>query len=164
MAEIWRNVVGYVGLYEVSNLGNVRNYSTRERLKPKVEAGYRKVTLCRGATDKREIRVARLVAEAFIPNIRNLPIVAHSNGDLLNDCVGNLRWTSVQRNNERVFGRYVKVLDENGNILSTHPSATKAAIAYGYTPQLVSQKCKNGKTTRNGLTFKYLDNLRRCGN
>jgi len=72
MAEVWRDVVGYTGRYEVSNLGNVRNYSTKKLLTPRIEEGYRKVMLCRGALDRKYVKIARLVAEAFIPNPLNL--------------------------------------------------------------------------------------------
>ena len=162
MAEVWKNVVGYTNLYEVSNLGNVRNYSTKVLLTPRIEEGYRKVTLCRGALDKKYIKIARLVAEAFIPNPLNLPQVNHKDRVRSHDYEYNLEWCTNQHNSEHAVGKTVIALNEDGEPLSVHPSATKAAEQYGYSPQLVSQKCKTGRPTRDGLIFVYFDSLRRC--
>ena len=161
MTEVWRDVVGYTNLYEVSNLGNVRNYSTKVLLTPRIEEGYRKVTLCRGALDKKYIKIARLVAEAFIPNPLNLPQVNHKDRVRNHDYEYNLEWCTNQYNSEHALGKSVIALNEDGEPLSVHSSATKAAEQYGYSPQLVSQKCKTGRPTRDGLTFVYFDSLRR---
>jgi hypothetical protein len=162
MVEVWRDVVGYTGRYEVSNLGNVRNYSTKKLLTPRIDDGYRKVVLSRSALDRKYVKIARLVAEAFIPNPLNLPQVIHKDRVRIHDYEYNLEWCANRYNSEHALGKAVIVLNEDGVPLSVHPSATKAAEHYGYSPQLVSQKCKTGRPTRDGLTFVYFDSLRRC--
>lgn len=98
--EYWKPIFNYEGLYEVSNLGNVRslNYYRKSGkikvLKVSVKKnGYRQVVLCKNKI-KKSYNVHRLVAEAFIPNPDKLPEVDHiipvSNGGT--DEVWNLRW------------------------------------------------------------------------
>jgi len=162
MTEVWRDVVGYTHLYEVSNFGNVRNYSTKELLTPRLEEGYRKVILCRGTLNKRCFKVAKLVADAFVPNPMRLPQVHHKDLIRSHDYEYNLEWCSYKHNNEHALGKSVLVINEDGKPVSVHSSATEAAEQYGYTPQLISQKCLSGKPTRDGLTFIYFDSLKRC--
>ena len=99
--EIFKDVKGYEGYYEISNLGRVRNtYNKRKKiLKPAItKNGYLNVIFC--INQKKEHKfVHRLVAEAFIPNINNYSTVNHKDEDKLNNCVENLEWLSVEDNN-----------------------------------------------------------------
>lgn len=68
MEEIWKDVKGYEGLYQVSNLGRVKSLYTNRILKGyKKTKGYLVVDLCKHST-KSTKKIHRLVAEAFIPN------------------------------------------------------------------------------------------------
>lgn len=91
--EEWRDVVGYEGLYQVSSLGRVRKFDGKLLRKSKNYAGYRVVSL-----NKKQFRVARLVATSFIPNINNLPQVDHIDTIKSNDKVNNLRWVTPKGN------------------------------------------------------------------
>ena len=99
--EIFKDVKGYEGYYEISNLGRVRStsYKGKKILKPAVtKNGYLNVIFC--INQKKEHKfVHRLVAEAFIPNINNYSTVNHKDEDKLNNCVENLEWLSVEDNN-----------------------------------------------------------------
>lgn len=105
MDEVWRTVAGYDGRYEVSNLGNVRShYNGRTKmLKPMISAGkyngYAMVTLYAAPNIGRKVKVHRLVAEAFIPNPDNLPIINHKDEDRTNNSVDNLEWCTKAYNN-----------------------------------------------------------------
>ena len=96
MTEEWRTYAK-LPAYEVSNLGNVRNAKRKKLLSPfRIEGGSRIVNLyVRGG--RRSVRVARMVAETFIPNPQNLPLVGHVDGNTGNDTVENLKWmTRIQ--------------------------------------------------------------------
>ena len=97
--EEWKNVIGYEGLYEVSNKGNVRNVRRNTLLKlSKNRYGYIQVYLYKNGI-RTVFRVHRLVAEAFIPNPDNLPQINHKNEDKSNNCVENLEWCTAKYNN-----------------------------------------------------------------
>ena len=99
MQEIWKDIDGTSGRYQVSNLGNVRAF-TRFRngvlLKPgRYSNGYLFVHFAKD-TDKKGERhsylIHRLVAQAFIPNTKGLPQVNHKDEDKTNNRVDNLEW------------------------------------------------------------------------
>lgn len=111
MAEIWKEITGYEGLYQVSNLGNVRRIGHLEtnkngiqrmlkdkNLKPKVDGkGYVHVILF-NQNKRKTIRIHRLVAEMFIPNPNNYPQVNHKDEDKQNNKVDNLEWCTNKYN------------------------------------------------------------------
>ena len=108
--EVWKDVKGFEGYYQVSSLGNVRSVErTIEVTRPSGtyrmtlkgrnmvlgtnKKGYKRVELCRQNSKKRhQYLVHRLVAEAFIPNPENLPEVNHESGDKTDNSVENLTW------------------------------------------------------------------------
>ena len=96
--EIWKDVVGYEGYYEVSNTGNVRNVKTNHVLSPGLSQGYYYVVLCKHG-ERRNKQVNRLVAEAFIDNFENCPIVNHKNEVKTDNHVDNLEWCTYSYNN-----------------------------------------------------------------
>lgn len=101
--EIWKDVSNYEGLYQVSNLGNIKslNYGRtgEERLlKPvKNNDGYLLVTLCKNGKPKRYL-VHRLVASAFLPNPNNLKEINHKDENSLNNRIENLEWCDRKYN------------------------------------------------------------------
>lgn len=97
-----RPVVGYEGLYEVSDEGYV--YSTSRKLKGHLsmpdDGGYSRVVLRKGGVAK-NFRVHRLVAIAFIDNPNNLPQVNHIDGNKKNNHLSNLEWCDCKENIEK---------------------------------------------------------------
>lgn len=99
MKEVWKPVVGYEGLYEVSSDGRVKSlFRYKKELKPNITRnGYATVELFKDKSSKR-LLIHRLVAMAFIPNPDNLPQVNHIDENKLNNDVSNLEWITAKEN------------------------------------------------------------------
>lgn len=103
MQEIWKDIEGYEGLYQVSNSGKIRSIRYSHINKITIMAfhynkkGYTRVHLTKNKIDK-YVSVHRLVANAFIPNPNNYPQVNHIDGNKLNNCVDNLEWCTNKYN------------------------------------------------------------------
>lgn len=107
MKEVWKDIAGYEGLYQVSNKGNVRSldhavgnrfYSGRS-VKQRLDSyGYLIVTFFKKGTRK-DYKVHRLVATTFISNPNNYPTVNHKNEIKTCNEVWNLEWMTVRDNN-----------------------------------------------------------------
>lgn len=94
--EVWVPVRGYETRYEVSNMGRVRNHDGHI-LKPIERRGYLCLNFCVNGVRK-DVKIHRLVAEAFIPNPNELPCINHKDEDKHNNCADNLEWCTVQYN------------------------------------------------------------------
>jgi hypothetical protein len=97
--EMWNDIKGYEGIYQISNLGNVKNIKTSKILKPGITSqGYKCVVLyCDGK--QKNMLIHRLVALQYIPNDENKQCVNHiDNNNRLNNKLTNLRWCTNQQN------------------------------------------------------------------
>lgn len=119
--EIWKDIDGYIGHYQVSNLGNVRSldryitktnghgceYSilikSRILKQKKTQNGYLSVMLYDRNHNHKTIFVHRLVAIAFIPNIMNYPQINHIDGNKTNNKMENLEWCTASYNSKHAF-------------------------------------------------------------
>ncbi len=98
--EVWKDVIGYEGLYQVSDQARVRN-NKGKILKQSVKVGkcvyYKYVKLYKDG-QYRQGYVHRMMAECFIPNPDNLPIINHKDEDGTNNRLDNLEWCTVEYN------------------------------------------------------------------
>lgn len=128
--EVWKPVVGYEDLYEVSSFGRVKslnyNRTGKEKIrKPlKTKYGYLQVNLCKDGKPK-NFKVHRLVAENFIPNPLNLPQINHKDENKENNFVENLEFCDAQYNTN--YGtRNERIVLKNIN----HPSKSKRVYQF----------------------------------
>lgn len=111
MEEIWKDIEGYEGLYQVSNIGRVKSlsrlhknrfssYATKDTiLKPRKNGhGYLTVALYDANRIRHDFRVNRLVANAFINNEKDCPVVMHINNIKTDNRVDNLKWGTYREN------------------------------------------------------------------
>lgn len=102
--EEWKPVVGFEGLYEVSNHGRIRSsYRGGKLLNGNVDGrGYNRVWLWKNRV-KSKHSLHRLVIIAFIENPNNHPCINHIDGNKLNNALKNLEWCSYQQNTRHAF-------------------------------------------------------------
>lgn len=114
--ELWKDIEGYKGLYQVSNLGRIKRLETTLLYKGKYprnwkekiltqntnNAGYKKCHLSKDGKAKTP-SVHRLVALAFIENVLVLPCVNHLDGNKENNSADNLEWCSYKENTKHAI-------------------------------------------------------------
>ena len=162
--ELWKDVVGYEGYYEVSSIGRVRSVErkTKSRFGLKTSpsrvlkgyvtnVGYLRVDLSRDG-NKKHVSVHRLIAEAFIPNPKSLKCVNHIDSDRLNNKATNLEWSTHKENTAHALSKGRMKWRSGDN----HPArqATECKKGHPYTKE--STRWRNG--IRHCLICKRADN------
>lgn len=171
MVEEWRDVVGYEGLYQVSNLGHVKSLYSNKMLKSvRLITGYLTVCLHKNGKQKNH-HIHRLVAEAFLPNPNKLPVVMHLDDNKTNNIASNLKWATHSENHThnglsfRIGKKAGKTKSKpviginvnNPNDILILPSAA-AARKYGFNQGNISNCCngRNGQKTHKGYRWFWL--------
>jgi hypothetical protein len=185
MQEIWKDVEGYEGFYQVSNFGNVKSldvfvlkknfknepvYVLRKGriLKQGVRCGgYLGVGLSKyGKTTS--FSVHRIVAKAFIDNPNNLPQINHKDEDKTNNRVDNLEWCDSKYNNN--YGTHNERAFKNRVITHNKPvycielnkvfnSAEEAGRTFGINRNGIAAVCKGRKRSAAGYHWKYANEV-----
>ena len=160
MQEIWKDIAGYDGNYQVSNFGNIRTNDFRGKgirrlLKLTVNSiGYKVVRL----NGKLKL-VHRLVAEAFIPNPKSLPQVNHLDEIRSNNCVDNLEWCTQWENlmyNGHSRNRAIIAIAKDGH--TEHYNSSKdASDVLGITQSAISQALNGKHKTAGGREWFFID-------
>lgn len=160
--EEWKDIIGYEGLYQVSNYGRIKSFYNAS--KPKI------MSLCLGRTQdyysicltknkqKKQHSVNRLVAEAFVPNPNNYPEVNHIDENTKNNKASNLEWVNHSQNVKHSahkqsypVGRYTL----EGELIATYPSLAEAQRQTGIPrPSIASSIKRDG--TCHGSKWRYL--------
>lgn len=176
MQEIWKDIEGYEGLYQVSNTGKVKSLETwdvnkdcyvkREKMLKfdYHRRGYQIVTLTNKKKRKRH-QVHRLVAKAFIENPENLPQVNHKDENKQNNHVDNLEWCTNYYNNrygtrdERVAIKHKKPVvqfDCEMHEVKEYDSIVGAVKQNNYKAAAsISECCRGKRKTAYGYVWKY---------
>ena len=170
--EIYKDIAGYEELYKISNHGNVKSLgngkSRKEKvLKPiKLKNGYLRVDLPKQGKHKLYF-IHRLVAEAFIPNPNNLPIINHKDENPLNNNVSNLEWCTYEYNNnygtrtERSAASRRNNKKQSKQVLCletgvVYPSTSEVERQLGFAHSNISQCCNGKYKQAYGFHWKYV--------
>lgn len=179
--EVWKDIKGLEGKYQISNLGRVKSLkrltkykdsevrSHKERILKGGTTiwGYKVFQLCKGEGKKTYVRKSchRLVAEAFIPNPKNKKTINHKDGDKLNNCLENLEWATYSENIQHAYDEGLKKTytgEKHWNtrtILNTqngifYIGVKEAAISIGFNKYTLT-KMLNG-ISMNKTSLKYV--------
>ena len=174
MIEVWKDIVGYEGKYQISNLGNVRNFKFKLIKYTVSNYGYIRIGLRNHG--KRMYSIHRLVAIAFIPNPDNKPYINHIDGNKSNNNVTNLEWVTQSENEKHAhrlglkpkpqywknkFGVNhlssipVSQYDKNNNFISDYTSIREAATKNKIDESSIVKVCKGKYKTAGGFIWKY---------
>lgn len=179
MDEVWKDIDGFEGVYQISNLGRVKSLRRYRKsklgknvlieetiLNGAVDAyGYKIIGLSKNGKSHRK-KIHRLIAEAFIPNSENKPQINHIDGDKLNNSIENLEWCTSSENNlhkarnlgvgktrDRVKSREpVLMLARNGYIYGRFDSISEASAKTGICSNDILRVCKRNKYKKSAGT------------
>lgn len=180
MEEVWKDVEGYEGLYQVSNLGSVMSLDYRRsgyarRLTPKCNnKGYLWVELANGGV-KRPLLIHRLVAIAFIANPYGLPQINHKDENTKNNNVLNLEWCDALYNNRYSISRHperyslrrvgrsgssllnlgVNQYSKDGCFIKRWDNSRTVFNETGMSDWAVSECCRGNRRTAYGFIWQY---------
>lgn len=166
--EDWRPVVGYEGLYDVSNFGRVRT----------VQAGYRKapMTILKTPNDGRYLRcglwkegkceavlVHRAVARAFLGDSSSDAQVNHIDGDKTNNRLENLEWVTPKGNQDHAVRTGLRLSGEDhvfSKLTAEDVREIKLALAHGERGATLARKYNvtkaNISSIKHGKSWRYL--------
>lgn len=187
MEEIWKDIKGYEGLYQISNFGRVRSLERKVKGRKyrrkflsiqKNKNGYQKVGLYNSPNHK-SISIHRLVALNFIPNPHNKKCVNHKDGNKENNKVNNLEWVTHSENMKHAFTKglnFVTKENHSNNIKRSIETNRRPVLRYGgnekeakyYSISEASRKnkvngsditqvCKEKKKSAGGYFWRYIN-------
>lgn len=175
--EIFKDIQGYEGLYQVSNLGNVRNIISNKPIKGyKNNEGYLNLRLYKDK-NRKSFKIHRLVGFAFIPIIEGKLNINHINGIKNDNRVENLEWCNqsenvthgyrvlnskggFKNNPEYIKNKHSKSVTQynlNNIPIKTWKSASEIERVLGFSRSCISDCCNNKIKTSAGYIWKFAE-------
>lgn len=170
ICEIWKPIKGYEGIYEISNLGRIKSLKRNNNrcLIDKImkqyigKQGYLQVRLCKNGKSKLH-KVHILIANAFIDNPNNLPIINHIDGNKTNNTISNLEWCSYSHNIKHAYDiglRKKKPIiqkDLNNVTVKKWNCIAEASEKTGILHSSIWKCCNKKNHTAGGYKWKYIE-------
>ncbi|KAA6303151.1 MAG: hypothetical protein EZS26_000754 [Candidatus Ordinivivax streblomastigis] len=185
--EIWKDIPEYEGFYQASNLGKIKSCKRyvlhpqygKQLINEKVlkqnlsTTGYYQLLLCKNGKPKR-YKTHRVIAQTFIPNPENKPMIDHINGIPTDNRVENLRWVNqtenmnnpifVKRTSEKHKGKInnhfsipVIQIDKNHNIINRFLSSMEAQRITGINHNGINRVCAGKQEHAGGYFWKHAE-------
>ena len=172
MIEIFKDVKGYEGLYQISNVGNVKSLGNDKTKKEKIlkpaknHKGYLFVGLCKQGKQKNHY-IHRLVAQAFIDNPNNLEQINHKNEIKTDNRVENLEWCTPKQNNnygthnQRSAANRINHPKRSKQVLcvetgKVYPSAHQVERELGFAKSNIVNVCNGKLKQAYSYTWRYV--------
>lgn len=175
--EIWKDIIGYEGYYQVSNFGNIKRIISKNRPKELIRKivykrnGYATVLLSVRQKVKL-VHVHRIVAIAFIPNTENKAEVNHKDLNKKNNHISNLEWVTKLQNMQHVNSlkkwsnnaksgkenkRSIPViqLSKDGTIIKEWVNGLQASKELNIATGDICKVCKGNRKSAGGYIWKY---------
>lgn len=149
---------GYENEYSIAKDGRILSKLTDQYVRTSIDSnGYLKVTLWKDGA-RQTARVHILVAQQFIPNPDNLPVINHIDGDKTNPNYTNLEWCTQQENVQHAFRTGLTTKTSNKKVVRgdgrVYGSLTEAAKENGITKSAISKAIHGTRKTAGGFTWK----------
>ena len=166
MEEIWKDVPGFEGLYQVSNYGQIKSTPRRGTVGGIMKGhadrkGYINITLRKDGKQYTQ-KLHRLIAITFIPNPHNYPEVNHRDENKQNNRIDNLEWCSTSYNHE--YGtRTLRASARCGKPICCvetgveYQGARQAAREMGIDASGITKALKNPNRTCGGYHWQYVE-------
>lgn len=166
MNEIYKDIQGYEDKYQISNLGNVYSLITNKILKPRLTLdGYYQVDLCKNGV-KKHLYIHRLVAQSFLDNPKNYPIINHKDENPMNNIYSNLEWCDKKYNNNygkckdkhaKTVSKPINQYDLQDNFIKQWNSMKEASETLKLSRGNICLCCQGIRNKTGGYRWRYLD-------
>lgn len=174
MNEVWKDIKGFEGIYQISNYGRIKSFKQYKEGKilklSNKNKDYFRIVLQAKNKQRKSISIHRLVAEHFIPNPQNFTYVNHIDGNKQNNNALNLEWCTASYNilksielhpdqlrgmiyyNKEVRPKHIAQIDKDGKVIKIYKSAAQAHIETGICARNILQVANKTPYNTKGKT------------